>query len=80
MNPGVCPGGKLEPRIAPYCGSHTEWCGILPDYSMPEASAIVADFLNEEVVSKGASGFKMDENDIWRPHAENGDRNIQEYE
>jgi len=63
MNPGVCPGGKLDPQIASFCGTHTEWCGLLPDYSMPEARKIVSDFLKEEVVSKGASGFKMDEND-----------------
>ncbi len=63
MNPGISPEGELYSKIEPYTGSHTEWCGILPDYTMSESQNIVKDFLNEKVVSLGASGFKMDEND-----------------
>lgn len=30
------PDGELYNKVEPYTGSHTVWCGIVPDYSMPE--------------------------------------------
>lgn len=63
MNPGVSPDGSLYDRIEPYTATHTLWCGIVPDYSMPEARGIIRDFLWENQGSIGVSGYKMDEND-----------------
>ena len=36
INPYVSPDGELYNKVEPYTGSHTVWCGIVPDYSMPE--------------------------------------------
>lgn len=63
INPGVAPSSSVYKQIEPYTGSHTEWCGIVPDYSMPEAVKIMSAHLKKNVLDAGVSGFKMDEND-----------------
>lgn len=44
-------------------GSHTVWCGVVPDYSLPEVKKIMTGHFKKHQVSKGISGYKMDEND-----------------
>lgn len=63
INPYVSPDGELYKKIEPYTGSHTVWCGIVPDYSMPAARKIMTDHFERHQLSKGISGYKMDEND-----------------
>lgn len=63
MNPGVSPEGELYSRIEPCTGTHTEWCGIVPDYTMKRTRTLMQDFLWEKHGSIGVSGYKMDEND-----------------
>lgn len=63
MNPGVSPESSLYPIIEPYTGTHTEWCGIVPDYTMEQTRGLVSDFLWDKHGSIGISGYKMDEND-----------------
>jgi alpha-glucosidase (family GH31 glycosyl hydrolase) len=63
MNPGVSPSSSVYKQIEPYTASHTEWNGIVPDYSMPEAVKIMTAHLKKNVLDVGVSGFKMDEND-----------------
>ena len=63
MNPGVSPEGELYGKVEPFTASHTEWCGIVPDYSMPEVRGMMQDFFWENHGSLGVSGYKMDEND-----------------
>lgn len=63
MNPGISPESDLYDSIEPYTGTHTEWCGIVPDYTMAQARDIVGRFLWDNEGSIGVSGFKMDEND-----------------
>lgn len=63
MNPYVAPNGELYSKIEPFTGSHTVWCGIVPDYSMAEARDIVSEHLAKHLFDRGVSGLKMDEND-----------------
>ena len=63
INPYVSPDGELYDKIEPYTGSHTVWCGIVPDYSMPEAKKIMTEHFEKYQLDKGVSGYKMDEND-----------------
>lgn len=65
INPYISPEGELYKKIEPYTASHTVWCGIVPDYSMPEARQIMKDHFIKHQLSKGVSGYKMDENDGW---------------
>ncbi len=63
MNPYISPNGELYKKIYPYTASHTVWAGLVPDYSLPKAQEIIGDHLSRHLLSKGVSGFKMDEND-----------------
>ena len=63
INPYVSPDGELYDKIEPYTGSHTVWCGIVPDYSMPETRKIMVEHFEKHQLDKGVSGYKMDEND-----------------
>ena len=63
VNPGVAPDCGIASEIEPYTGTHTEWNGMLPDYSMAETKKIMGDHFSSNAIDKGVSGFKMDEND-----------------
>ena len=63
INPYVSPDGELYEKIEPYTGSHTVWCGIVPDYSLPETRKIMTDHFKKHQLDKGVSGYKIDEND-----------------
>ncbi len=63
MNPYLSTKGQLYKSIVPLSASHTVWGGLVPDYSIPQVQKIIGDHLNKYTISKGASGFKMDEND-----------------
>lgn len=63
INPYVSPDGELYKKIEPYTGSHTVWCGIVPDYTMPEAQKIMTEHFEKHQIKMGVSGYKMDEND-----------------
>ncbi len=73
-NPYVSPEAGIYEAIKPYCGSHTVWLGIVPDYTLPEAGAILKGQHAEEHLSIGVSGYKIDEVDgydfwLWPDHA-----------
>lgn len=63
INGYVSPDGELYSKIYPYTGSHTVWCGIVPDYSMKEAQDILSAHFKKHQLDIGVSGYKMDEND-----------------
>ena len=63
FNPYVSPDGELYDKILPYTATHTVWCGVVPDYAMAETNKIIGDHFMKHTISKGVSGFKMDEND-----------------
>ena len=67
-NPYVSPDSELYPLLEPLSGSHTVWCGIVPDYSLPEARRYLMDQHDREHLAIGVSGYKIDECDgidIW---------------
>ena len=47
----------------PVSGSHTVWCGIVPDLAGEKARKIWMDKLEQEHVNIGVSGYKVDEVD-----------------
>lgn len=63
INPYISPEGELYEQVKPYAGSHTVWCGLVPDYVMPETRQRVEEHLRKHQVDFGVSGYKMDEND-----------------
>lgn len=74
LNPYVSPEGSLYEKIEPYTGSHTVWNGIIPDFMTKEASQIMGEHFNKELLDKGVSGFKIDEVDgfdqwVWPDNA-----------
>lgn len=63
INPYVSPDGELYDRIKPYAGSHTVWCGLVPDYVMDETRGFVESHMRKHQLGYGVSGYKIDEND-----------------
>ncbi len=63
INPFISPDGELYKPLFPYTASHTVWTGTVPDYSIPQARKLISDHFSKHILSKGVSGFKMDEND-----------------
>ena len=73
-NPYVAPTSSLFDKIDPFVGSHTVWHGTVPDYSIPEARKILMNHHQENHISLGVSGYKIDEVDgydfwLWPDHA-----------
>jgi len=62
-NPYVSPDSKLYKDMYPVSGSHTVWCGIVPDLAGEKARSLWKDKLNKEHVGIGVSGYKVDEVD-----------------
>ena len=63
INPYISPDGELYEKIKPYTASHTVWCGLVPDYSMPEVKDLMTNHFEKHQLNLGVSGYKMDEND-----------------
>ena len=63
MNPYVSPDASIYNSIEPYTGTHTVWCGIVPDLNTPEGVKIWTDQLDKDQVKIGVSGYKIDEVD-----------------
>lgn len=62
-NPYVSPDSKIYKDMYPVSGSHTVWCGIVPDLAGEAARKIWMDKLSQEHVNIGVSGYKIDEVD-----------------
>ena len=62
-NPYVSPDSKLYKDMYPVSGSHTVWCGIVPDLAGEKARSLWKNKLNKEHVDIGVSGYKVDEVD-----------------
>ena len=62
-NPYVSPESPIFKTIEPYTGSHTVWCGIVPDFNVHKAKEIMAAQLKKDQVDIGVSGYKIDEVD-----------------
>ncbi len=59
----VYPAAPFYQELQPYAGEYEVWNGLVPDFCMPEAGKIFADYHREEFVKKGIAGFKLDECD-----------------
>ncbi|MEI6521041.1 MAG: glycoside hydrolase family 31 protein, partial [bacterium] len=57
------PESPIREEIAPFSGDHLVWSGVIPDFMMPQARKVFADYHNKTFVAKGISGFKLDECD-----------------
>ena len=73
-DPYVSPHAGLHDALAPLSGSHLVWCGLVPDYTLPQAVQIVSDHHKREHLDRGVSGYKIDECDggdqwLWPDHA-----------
>jgi alpha-glucosidase (family GH31 glycosyl hydrolase) len=63
INPYVSPDASLSGPLSPYTGSHTVWCGTVPDYSLREAREILTKHFMTQHLDLGVSGYKIDECD-----------------
>ena len=73
-NPYISQKSKLYDSMFPLSGSHMVWLGIVPDYTLPEARRILTAQHNQDHLSIGISGYKIDEVDgydqwLWPDHA-----------
>ncbi|MBI9060703.1 MAG: DUF5110 domain-containing protein [Marinilabiliaceae bacterium] len=62
-NPYVWPGSNLDNALGKYHGSHTVWCGNVPDYSMKEPRELFKKHIQKHQLDIGVSGYKVDEVD-----------------
>ena len=62
-NPYVSPESSIYNAINPLSGSHTVWCGIVPDFACQQAREIWGNKLKAEHIEIGVSGYKVDEVD-----------------
>ncbi|MBM7567829.1 TIM-barrel domain-containing protein [Paenibacillus sacheonensis] len=62
-HPYVSPEAPIYEELLPYAGTHSVWCGIAPDYTLPEAAAILERQHAQRHVNIGVSGYKIDEVD-----------------
>ena len=58
----VHPDSPVYEKILPYCGDYAVWGGCVPDFALPEARQIFADY-QKKLVAMGVDGFKLDECD-----------------
>lgn len=62
-NPYISPESGVYKEMYPVSGSHTVWCGIVPDLAGEKARQLWMDKLEKEHVNIGVSGYKIDEVD-----------------
>ena len=63
MNPYVAPSSPMFKALEPLSGSHTVWTGIVPDFMLAKTKQIVMSHFERELLSRGVSGYKLDEID-----------------
>ena len=63
INPYVSPEASIAGPIEPYTGSHTVWCGTVPDYTLEGSRMILSDHFTTQHIAYGVSGYKIDECD-----------------
>ncbi|MBM3501378.1 MAG: DUF5110 domain-containing protein [Armatimonadetes bacterium] len=73
-NPYVSPEAEIHDALRPLAGSHAVWCGLVPDYALPEAREVLGRQHDREHLAIGVSGYKIDEVDgidawLWPDHA-----------
>ncbi|MGL4228512.1 MAG: TIM-barrel domain-containing protein [Tannerellaceae bacterium] len=74
-NPYIAEQTTLHDQLKPYSGTHTVWCGIVPDYTMEKPRKLFKDHIRKHQLDYGVTGYKMDEVDgfdcwLWNEFAE----------
>ena len=59
----IHPTAPMYKALKPLSGNYLVWNGLVPDFSLPETRKIFAGYHEEQFLSKGVSGFKLDECD-----------------
>ena len=59
----VNPASPVYRDLLPYSGDYRVWNGLVPDFALPEARKIFADYQREALTALGVDGFKADECD-----------------
>ncbi len=62
-NPCISEKSTVYEALYPYSGTHLQWCGIVPDYTIPEVRSILKEHHKAAHFAKGVSGYKLDESD-----------------
>jgi alpha-glucosidase (family GH31 glycosyl hydrolase) len=62
-NPYLSPLSPVYEKIKPFTASHTVWGGVVPDLTMPEARILMFGQMDKDQISRGISGYKIDECD-----------------
>ncbi len=62
-HPWVSPRAGIRQALEPLSGSHLVWGGLAPDWTLPEARAILQEQHQAAHVDLGVSGYKLDECD-----------------
>ncbi len=62
-NPYVSPQSQLYKEMYPLSGSHTVWCGIVPDLADEKARELLISKWEKEHITIGVGGYKLDEVD-----------------
>lgn len=62
-NPCISEKSTVYEELYPYSGTHLQWCGIVPDYTIPEVRSILKEHHKSAHFAKGVSGYKLDESD-----------------
>lgn len=57
------PSSPLHKPLYPLSGDYEVWDGLVPDFLDPKAREVFAGYHDREIVSRGVSGFKLDECD-----------------
>lgn len=73
-NPYLSPESSMYRAMLPHTGSHMVWLGVVPDYTLDAARAILRDHHEKTHLAIGVSGYKIDEVDgidewLWPDHA-----------
>lgn len=63
VNPYLSEHTELYEPMMDYVGSHTVWCGTVPDYTIPQAQQLFKDHITKHQLDYGVSGYKIDEVD-----------------
>lgn len=57
------PTSPIYEDMLPYAGNFPVWNGLVPDFTLPEAKKVFADYHRRVLVDNGIDGFKLDECD-----------------
>ena len=59
----VHPTSPIHKPLMPLSGDYEVWDGLVPDFLLPEARRVFAEFHEKEHIAIGADGYKLDECD-----------------